>query len=185
MKPTTLYRLLALLSVSALTVSTSAQITTIETSIEEISEPRNELPTELRGDIRALPIALMFTAMDTNRDKRVTRAEARTGIEADWQSLSPSITNKIGAFKIQDWAEQTLGSKDARPSRLSFDRNLDNQVSGDEFSERLLAAFDKLDSDKDGALSRAELVFISAPQIIREERVRRETRISQQPQRRR
>lgn len=175
MKSTTFHVALSILGLAVISMPASAQISTLESAPEQLKESRPERPTELRGNIRALPIALLFTGMDANRDKRVTRAEAQAGIEIDWRSLSPSITNKIGAFKIQDWAVQTLGSKEARPTRLSFDRNLDNQVSGDEFADRLLTAFDKLDSDSDGALSRAELVFVSAPQIIREERSRSRT----------
>lgn len=162
------FLLLALMALASLYLPQGALAQSAET--EEIDNAERRKPEQIRGEIQARPIALMFAGMDVNRDKRVTREEAATAISADWLSLSPSMTNKIGAFKIQDWALETLGSAEARPSRISFDRNLDNQVSGDEFEHRLLSAFDTMDEDKDGVLTRAELVYLSAARIRREER---------------
>ncbi len=164
------------LTIFALALPAAAQI---ETTVEElVSTGEDSLssgadrPAEISGNVRALPIALLFTGMDINRDKRVTRNEVITEIPREWQSLKPSFTNKVSAFKLIEWSKSALGSEDALPSRLSFDRNLDNQVSAEEFSERLLADFDRMDENGDGVLTREELIFVAAPRIIREDRHR-------------
>lgn len=133
----------------------------------ELDKP--EGPAEIRGVVQAQPIALFFAGLDTNRDKVVTRLELSQGIAADWAALKPSVTNKVGAFKMEDWALETLGSREAYPTRLSFDSNLDNQVSADEFANRLNRTFDDRDKNDDGRLTREELVSIVAPRIVRKE----------------
>lgn len=137
-------------------------------AVEDL-DTKDRGPAEIRGTIQAQPIALFFTGLDTDHDKIVTRAELDLGMDADWRAMEPSVTGKVGAFKIEDWALSTLGSRDAYPTRLSFDSNLDNQVSAAEFKNRLVRTFDDMDEDGNGQLSRAELIFIAAPRIIRQE----------------
>lgn len=120
--------------------------------------PRESL-AELRGTIQARPVSLLFTGMDTDFNKAVSRAELSAGIDREWKAMQPSFSQKVSAIKFSRWAEQTLGSTEALPSRLSFDSDLDNQITKDEFSARLIASFDALDGDDDAMLSRAELVF--------------------------
>ncbi len=150
---------------------------------EDLEIERQDGPAEIRGQVRARPIALFFAGIDSSGDKIVSRAELQAGIAREWRMLKPSISGKIGAFKMEDWALATLGARDAYPSRLSFDSNLDNQVSQEEFTSRLTRSFDALDENGDGRLSRAELVFMAAPQIVRKEARREEQPRRQQRQR--
>ncbi len=159
-------KLISALCILALAPLAHAQL---GTPAEDLGSDKDRGPAEIRGTVQARPIALFFAGLDANRDKSVSAAELAAGIDADWRALKPSVTGKVGAFKIEDWALQTLGSREAYPTRLSFDSNLDNQVSADEFKNRLTLSFTEMDEDKDGRLTREELVYIAAPRIVRKE----------------
>ena len=146
------------------------------TAPEDLGGDKDRKPAEIRGTVQARPVALFFAGLDSNRDKAVSQAELMAGIDADWKALKPSVTGKVGAFKIEDWALSTLGSREAYPTRLSFDSNLDNQVSEDEFRDRLMRTFDDMDTDENGRLTREELIYIAAPRIVRKE-ARRSSRV--------
>ena len=161
-------------------VSASAQAVETTPYGEAESTPEFDRPdsrralAELRGTVQARPISLLFTSMDRNFDKSVTRDEVLNGITAEWSQMEPSISGKVNAIKFSIWIEQTLGSPESLPSRLSFDADLDNQVSRDEFSSRILASFDGLDADKDNILSRSELVYVAPRGARPQEQNRRE-----------
>lgn len=157
-----------------------AQLVETTTYGEAESTPEFDKPdsrkalAELRGTIQARPISLVFTSMDRDFNKSVTRQEVLSGITAEWAQMEPSVSNKVSAIKFSIWAERTLGSTESLPSRLSFDADLDNQVSRDEFLSRILASFDGLDTNNDNALTRDELVFVAPRGARPQEQAKRE-----------
>lgn len=184
---TVCFAISAVLPLAATAQSETVRVSTPASEAEDLIVNDRRKPAKLNGTVQARPISLLFTSMDANRDKLVSRVEVESALPAEWKSLQPSFNNKVSALKLTAWAKATLGSADSLPSRLSFDSNLDNQVSEEEFVTRILSDFDRMDEDDDGQLSRAELVFVSAPRIVRDEnrRQERQRREPRQQERRR
>lgn len=105
----------------------------------------------------AKPIALLFASMDENEDRFIDGGELAAGIEREWSSLQTE--RAVGALDYSEWSLASLGSPDALPSFVSFDRDLNGGLSALEFEDRLRAEFVDLDSNLDGVLSRSELIF--------------------------
>ncbi|MEM9178193.1 MAG: signal transduction protein [Pseudomonadota bacterium] len=110
----------------------------------------------------AKPVTLLFVSMDQNNDARISSDELLRGIDREWDLLTSR--HPIGALEYGEWSAATLGSSDALPSFISFDRDLDGSLSELEFGDRLRAEFADLDKNSDGLLDRSELIFrISRP----------------------
>lgn len=105
----------------------------------------------------AKPVALLFASMDHDQDGVLDGADLRVGIAREWTRLSTS--SAIGALEYGAWAEMALGSPDALPSFISFDRDLNGRLSELEFDDRLRAEFSEFDKNSDGLLDRSELIF--------------------------
>ena len=126
--------------------------------------------------IVAEPIALFVAAADRDRDGRTTLAEFRqtvleaTSADPPWRAQGDA---GIGYIQYSDWALRWLGDRNALPTPFELDRNGDNRVTYDEFSDRMESIFARLDVDKDGAVTRAELLTIRNTALGRPERERR------------
>ncbi len=119
-----------------------------------------------QGGIIARPIAILLTGMDANGDYQVSNAELAEGVEIEWANLSRGKPGKVSAIELADWAKQVMGSAEAMPNSISFDTDLNAQITELEFGDRLRAEFALLDKDKDWNLTRAELVSrLPAPNI--------------------
>ena len=105
----------------------------------------------------AKPVTLLFVSMDRNNDVRISGDELVSGIDREWGDLM--TRHPIGALEYGEWSAATLGSPDALPSFISFDRDLDGRLSELEFGDRLRAEFADLDKNSDGQLDRSELIF--------------------------
>ncbi|MEM7638470.1 MAG: signal transduction protein [Pseudomonadota bacterium] len=105
----------------------------------------------------AKPIALLFVSMDQDQDARTDDEELLSGIARAWDSLS--LNQPVGALEYGEWSATSLGSPDALPSFIAFDRDLDGRLSELEFEDRLRAEFVELDKDGNGTLERSELIF--------------------------
>lgn len=110
----------------------------------------------------AKPIALLFAGMDTNGDLQTSGAELIDGIAIEWTRIASKPA--IGALEFGTWAEIALGSREALPSFISFDRDLNGRLSELEFDDRMRAEFAQLDKNTDGVLERSELAFRIARQ---------------------
>ena len=113
--------------------------------------------------IVAEPIALFIAAADRDRDGRTSLAEFRQAVlestyaDPAWRANGDT---GIGYIAYSDWAERWLGDRNAVPTPFELDRNGDNRVTFDEFSDRMETLFTRFDANKDGAISRAELLTI-------------------------
>lgn len=105
----------------------------------------------------AKPIALLFASMDQRQDSEIDGADLRAGIAREWRHLSSAP--RVGALEYGAWADVALGSAEALPSFISFDRDLNGELSELEFDDRLRAEFAELDKNSDGVLDRSELIF--------------------------
>jgi len=120
---------------------------------------------QVRGPVQSSgvfvkPIGLLFTAMDSNGDTKTSKEELTAGIAAEWARLE----GRSSAAYFMDWSNAALGSTDAFPTFMSFDHDLNGIVTELEFSDRLKQEFASMDKNKDGQVSRDEmLISFEAP----------------------
>jgi len=107
------------------------------------------------------PVAVLFSGMDRNGDKLISRAEVTDGVQAEWQTFQTSPS----AIQFSNWSVTNLGSTDAQPSFMSFDRDFNGVISEGEFMEQMDKEFERMDKDRDGQIARSEMIIaFQAPQ---------------------
>ena len=108
------------------------------------------------------PVAMMIAAFDTDGDGRVTRDEMRKGVAKSFDAIDTGHTGKLGYIAFSDWAQKWLGDPNALPGAYETDSDSDNQITLAELQAKFDQIFTRLDKDKDGVLTRAELLTIRA-----------------------
>lgn len=124
--------------------------------------PAPTAPQQPAATIVAEPVALLIAACDADRDARVTRAELSACIAASFAGADPQHTGSIGYIAYADWALKWLGDRNALPSPFTVDADHDDRITLAELQARFDTLFTRFDLDKDGVLTRAELVTIRA-----------------------
>jgi len=71
------------------------------------------------------PAAFLFADMDSNKDKVTSREEMETGIETEWAVFGRNPSATIFA----NWSRRNLGSTDAKPTFMNFDRDFNGDRS--------------------------------------------------------
>ena len=110
--------------------------------------------------IFAEPAALFIAACDANGDGRVTQAELTAGVARSYATAEGAASGSIGYIAYADWSLAWLGDRNALPSPFEVDRDGDNRITLAELQARFAQFFVRFDRDKDGVLSRAELLTI-------------------------
>ncbi|RYG32788.1 MAG: EF-hand domain-containing protein [Burkholderiales bacterium] len=105
------------------------------------------------------PAAMMIATFDSDGDGRVTRAEFGAGLRHSFDSMKPR-DGALGYIGFSDWSERWLGDRNTLPSPFETDQDGDNKITYDELAARFALLFTRFDADKDGVLTRRELVII-------------------------
>lgn len=108
------------------------------------------------------PVAMLLATFDGDGDGRTTRAELQAGARRTFVAIDRGNTGTLGYLAFADWAERWLGDRNALPSPFEIDADGDDRITLAELTAQLNRTFDRLDKDRDGALSRAELLTIRA-----------------------
>ncbi len=116
-----------------------------------------------RGGLIAQPIALVFVDFDADRDQCTTSAEVALGADANWRVLDADGDGAGSPIEFSDWALLAMGSAQPTPGRFAFDRDASGSISQREFLAQLEMEFGRLDADKNGCVTRAELVELVEP----------------------
>ena len=111
--------------------------------------------------IIAEPLALVIAAADADGDARTSRAELAAALARSFAAVAKGGRD-IGYIAFADWARRELGNPGALPSPFEVDRDGDNRITQAELQARFEVIFARLDADKDGLLTRAELLTIRA-----------------------
>lgn len=107
------------------------------------------------------PIAVLMADMDSNNDKRTSLAELQSAAAVEWSQFGQNPR----ATYFSQWSIANLGSTDAMPNFMSFDKNFNGVISETEFLERLETEFRRLDKNADGVVERSEMIIaFAAPQ---------------------
>ncbi len=112
--------------------------------------------------IMAEPVAVMIAAFDANGDAQVTVAECTAGVERSFKSIDTGGKGWLGYIEFADWAERWLGDRNALPSPYETDIDGDNHISLPELQAKIATIFNRLDKNKDGVLTRAELLSLDS-----------------------
>lgn len=150
-------RLLPLLI--ALSVATPAMAQRADKPDAAASGAASTQPAQPPITVIAEPVALMIAAFDRDGDARVTRAEFDAGLRHSFDSMNPR-DGALGYIAFSDWAERWMGDRNTLPSPFETDADGDNRITFDELSARFDAIFTRFDKDKDGVLTRKELLTI-------------------------
>lgn len=123
-------------------------------------------PGQPPATIVAEPSSVLIAGADADGDARVTRAELDAALARSFAAIDTGGAGSIGYIAFADWAERFLGDRNALPSPFDVDRDGDNRITLDELRARFAALFARLDRDKDGVLTRAELLTIRASALV-------------------
>ncbi len=108
----------------------------------------------------AHPISLLFASMDQNQDALVDKNELSESVLREWARMTE--TNHASALHFETWSQTVLGARNALPSFIAFDSDLDGRISMSDFSGHLYREFDRLDNNQDDLVARSELLFQGA-----------------------
>lgn len=119
-------------------------------------------PTATQPTMVVEPVAMMIAACDADGDGRVTRAELTPCVARSFAAIDTDHAGSIGYIGYGDWALKWLGDANALPSPFTVDADNDNRITLAELQDAIGRAFDRLDKDHDGVVTRAELLTIRA-----------------------
>ena len=122
--------------------------------------------------IVASPLALAIAGFDRDGDMIVTKAEFDAGVERSFAFGDKDRDGRMSLLELADWSEVALGNRGALPGQFDFDSNGDDSISRDEFIAYFNARFTALDTNRNGALERSELVTFATQAPGRRERGR-------------
>lgn len=108
------------------------------------------------------PVAMAIAAFDGDGDARVARAEMEAGVRRSFAAADTAHAGRLRYLDFAEWALRWLGDRNALPSPFEVDSNGDDAVSLAELEAFFAATFTRLDKDRDGYLTRAELLTIRA-----------------------
>lgn len=109
------------------------------------------------------PAAMFAAACDANADALVTRAELADCVARSFAETAKS--GSMGYLGYSDWALRWLGDRTALPSPYDADRDGDNIITVAELQGQFAKLFSRWDGNRDGELSRAELLTFKARPI--------------------
>lgn len=112
--------------------------------------------------IVAEPVAMMIAACDGDGDARVTRAELAPCVARSFAAVDTDRKGSLGYIGYADWALRWLGDRNALPSPFTVDTDNDDRVSLAELQAQFDKLFARFDTDRDGGVTRAELLTIKA-----------------------
>ena len=119
-------------------------------------------PPQPPATLVAEPVAVAIGGFDADGDARVTRAEMEAGVRRSFAAIDTGHAGTLGYIGFADWAERYLGNRSALPSPFETDANGDDRISLAELEAKFAEIFARLDRDRDGVLTRAELLTIRA-----------------------
>ncbi|WP_232833930.1 MULTISPECIES: EF-hand domain-containing protein [unclassified Sphingomonas] len=108
------------------------------------------------------PAAMAIVGWDADGDGRTTRAEMEAGVRRSFVGVDAAKAGSIGYIAFADWATRWLGDPNALPSPFEVDANGDDRITLAELEAAFGRIFDRLDKDRDGAVTRKEALTIRA-----------------------
>jgi hypothetical protein len=111
-----------------------------------------------RPSVIVRPGALLMVAFDADGDLAISRAEYDAGTAPMFARADANHDASITPIEFTNWTELYLGTSESSPGRLSFDTNADGSITKAEFDAEMNALFGQFDADKNGVITRKEMV---------------------------
>jgi Ca2+-binding EF-hand superfamily protein len=109
-------------------------------------------------------VSLVVAALDTNRDGQIDAQEI-AGATAALKSLDKNSDGKLAADELRPPpAPVVVPASDIVERLMEFDRNRDGKLSPTEIPARMKSLLKQADTNKDGILSRSELITFTEKQ---------------------
>lgn len=108
------------------------------------------------------PVGMAIAGFDADGDGRTSSAELDAGVRRSFAAIDTGKAGTIGYIAFADWAERWLGDRNALPSPFEVDSDGDNRITLAELQATFARIFARLDVDKDGVVTRKELLTIRA-----------------------
>ncbi len=141
--------------------TTNAQ-DSVEGEVEQLPNQKLEQRGErIKGPITSITAAgLLFASFDKNTDYKIDNLELAQGKTTSFKKADNDGSGTLSLFELEDWRKSALGSFDAAPGNLSFDKDYDQRVTAAEFEQALNYVFKVNDKNEDGILSFEEIVRV-------------------------
>ncbi len=154
--------LAACFALSPFAASAADPIEDFEEDIELLPNKKLEKRGErISGPITSISAAgLLFASFDKNSDYIIDALELSKGQSAAFKIADKDKSGAITLFELEDWRKAALGSLDAPPGNISFDKDYDQRVTKAEFKHALSYVFHTKDKNEDGRLSFEEITRV-------------------------
>jgi hypothetical protein len=113
----------------------------------------------------AEPLGLAMAGFDADHDARTSRAELIAAVARTFAAADTNGDGALGYIEFSGWAQTWLGSQNALPGPFAVDADGDNRITREEFSGELGRQFDRLDANRDGSVTHAELLTVRNPRL--------------------
>ncbi|WP_160060908.1 EF-hand domain-containing protein [Psychromonas sp. L1A2] len=100
---------------------------------------------------------LDFGSIDTNNDSKITKDEAKGRLAKHFDKVDADANGLISTAEFAALEKMHKGKGNHKLDFAAIDTNNDSQITKDEAKGRLSKHFDKIDSDKNGVITQAEL----------------------------
>lgn len=110
------------------------------------------------------PAGMAIAAWDMDGDGKTSRAELHAGLARSFAAIA-GTAQTFGYIGYGDWAKTYLGDANALPSQFEVDANHDDRISLAELTSAFDTIFNRLDVNKDGMVTRTELMTIRAGRV--------------------
>lgn len=152
-----------------ITIFTMTSFSALAQSVELPQEEVEQIPSKkleergerIKGPITSIsPAALLLASFDKNRDYSIDNSEYAAGLTASFEKADKDASGTLSLFELEDWRKASLGSLDARPGNISFDKDYDQRVSKAEFDKAFSYIQKRNDKNNDGIISFEEMVSV-------------------------
>lgn len=106
------------------------------------------------------PVAMAIAAFDADGDGRTSRAELEAGVARSFAAIDTARSGSLGYIAFGDWAERWLGDRNALPSPFEVDTDGNDRITPAELQAAFARVFARLDTDRDGNVTRKEVLTI-------------------------
>ena len=103
---------------------------------------------------------LLLASFDSNYNFQIDLNEFNNAKLHIFNIADTDKSGVISPFELEDWRKTALGSLDAPPGNLSFDKDYDQRITKNEFNKTLISIFESGDKNNDGILKFSELVDV-------------------------
>jgi hypothetical protein len=124
--------------------------------------PAAAIPGQPPATFVVEPVGMAIAGFDSDGDGRTSRSELDAGVRRSFAASDSTHAGALGYIAFADWAERWLGDRNALPSPFEVDGDGDNRITLAELQAAFARLFTRFDVDKDGSVTRKELLTIRA-----------------------